>query len=52
MTDLRRVGVGLAAWTVIVSAAHIGLNVDWQSAVNDFRPEAERKLNVAYIPVT
>jgi hypothetical protein len=40
------------AWIVTVTGLHLWLNFDWASFLNDFRPEAERRLNVAYIPVT
>jgi hypothetical protein len=49
---LRRIGFGIAAWVVAVTAAHFALNVNWQVLMNDRLPEAKRKLNVAYIPVT
>ena len=49
---LRRIGFGIAAWVAAVTAAHLALNVDWPVLMNDRLPEARRKLNVAYIPVT
>ena len=52
MIGLRRIGFGIAAWLVIVTAAHFALNVNWPVLMNDRLPEAARKLNVAYIPVT
>ncbi len=39
-------------WVAAVSAAHLTLNVDWSSALNDWRSRDQRKFNVAYIPVT
>ena len=42
----------LFAWVTIVTGLHLWLNFDWESFFNDSRPERERKLNVAYIPVT
>jgi hypothetical protein len=48
----RRIVVGLVAWVLVVSAAHLAMNVDWTVMLNDRLPESERKLNVAYIPVT
>jgi len=39
-------------WLGLVSVLHGYLNVNWASVLNDYRPEAERKFNVAYIPVT
>ena len=52
MIRLRRIGFGIAAWVVAVTAAHFALNVNWPVLMNDRLPEAKRKLNVAYIPVT
>jgi len=49
---LRRIGFGIAGWVVAVTAAHFALNVNWPVLMNDRLPEAARKLNVAYIPVT
>ena len=48
----KRVVVAVTAWLVVVSGLHLWLNVDWSSMRNELRTEAERKLNVAYIPVT
>jgi NitT/TauT family transport system substrate-binding protein len=42
----------LAVWLVAVTAAHLWLNVNWSALLNDWRPAGQRKLNVAYIPVT
>ena len=52
MTATRRVVIAVAVWTVALSAAHLALNVNWSSVVNDRLPLEKRKLNVAYIPVT
>ena len=52
MIGLRRIAFGIAAWVVIVTAAHFVLNVNWVVLMNDRLPESARKLNVAYIPVT
>jgi hypothetical protein len=52
MSDIKRVVVGLVMWTGIITAAHLRMNFDWSAAMNDFLPEDQRKLNVAYIPVT
>jgi NitT/TauT family transport system substrate-binding protein len=40
------------AWLVVITALHLWLNFDWESFLNDYRPEGQRKLNVAYISVT
>ena len=42
----------IGAWVVVVTAAHALLNVDWTALLNDRLPPGERKLHVAYIPVT
>ena len=49
---VRRLVVSFAAWLGVVTGLHLWLNFDWESFLNDSRPEKERKLNVAYIPVT
>ena len=49
---MKRVIAMLAAWTTIITAAHLTMNVNWQVLLNDRLPEGRRKLNVAYIPVT
>lgn len=52
MKKTTRVVMAVAAWLVVISGLHVWLNMDWSSVRNEWRPEAERKLNVAYIPVT
>jgi hypothetical protein len=49
---MRRIILALGAWIVAITAAHSVLNVNWQVLMNDRLPEAKRKLNVGYIPVT
>lgn len=49
---MKKLLVTLTAWLVAITGLHLWLNFDWESFVNDSRPESERKLNVAYIPVT
>lgn len=49
---MRKIIVAIGAWIVAITAAHFALNVNWQVLMNDRLPEANRKLNVAYIPVT
>jgi NitT/TauT family transport system substrate-binding protein len=41
-----------AAWLVLITGLHAWLNVNWDVVLNDFRPPAQRKIVVAYIPVT
>jgi hypothetical protein len=48
----RKLVVGITAWLIAITGLHLWLNFDWESFLNDSRPEGQRKLNVAYIPVT
>lgn len=52
MSFKNRVAVGTVAWLATISGLHLWLNVDWPSIFNDRLPAEQRKLNVAYIPVT
>lgn len=52
MTAAKRIGLGVAAWVVVVTALHAALNVNWAVLANDFVSPGKRTLNVAYIPVT
>ena len=47
-----KVLLGLAAWFVAITVLHGWLNVNWAAVMNDYRPAAQRKITVAYIPVT
>jgi len=49
---MKRITFAAAAWLAGITAAHMALNVDWNVLFNDRLPAAQRKLNVAYIPVT
>jgi hypothetical protein len=42
----------LTGWLLTITGLHLWLNFDWAAFLNDSLPERERKLNVAYIPVT
>jgi hypothetical protein len=44
--------LGAVSWLVLITGAHMLLNVDWNVLLNDRLPFAKRKLNVAFIPVT
>src|SRR6202522_3344077 len=48
-TKLMILAVG---WLVLISAAHAYLNVNWAAVLNDYRPILQRKITVAYLPVT
>lgn len=39
-------------WLVLISSLHAYLNVNWPAILNDYLPAAQRKFNVAFIPVT
>jgi hypothetical protein len=52
MSSTRKITLAVIAWVVLITTAHLGTNVDWKVLLNDRLPESERKLNVAYIPVT
>jgi hypothetical protein len=49
---MRNIVLAIGAWLAAITAAHFAWNVNWQVLMNDRLPERERKLNVAYIPVT
>jgi hypothetical protein len=49
---MKKLLLATIAWLVAITGLHLWLNFDWESFLNDSRPERERKLNVAYIPVT
>lgn len=49
---MKKIMLGAVVWIVALTAAHARLNVDWQFFMNDRLPVEQRKLNVAYIPVT
>jgi NitT/TauT family transport system substrate-binding protein len=40
------------AWLIVISAMHSWLNVNWAAVLNDYRPIEQRKITVAYLPVT
>lgn len=42
----------VAGWMFVITGLHLVLNFDWATYRNERLPENERKLNVAYIPVT
>ena len=49
---MKRILSLVAAWLAVITALHLSLNVNWSVLLNDRLPESQRKLNVAYIPVT
>lgn len=48
----NKLGWGVGAWVVGITALHLSVNVNWSVAFNDRLPPDQRNLNVAYIPVT
>jgi len=52
MTNTRKITLAVIAWVAVITTAHLATNVDWKVLLNDRLPLSERKLNVAYIPVT
>lgn len=49
---MKKVVLTVMAWLLVISAAHLALNVNWDIFLNERVAEKQRKLNVAYIPVT
>ena len=39
-------------WLVLISGLHAWLNVNWVAVLNEYRPIQDRKIVVAYLPVT
>jgi NitT/TauT family transport system substrate-binding protein len=52
MRDVKRIAIGAIVWAGAVTVLHAWLNLDWSRLANQFLPEEQRKLEVAYIPVT
>ena len=48
----RKTLATISLWLATITGLHLWLNFDWESVLNDWKPEHERKLNVAYVPVT
>ena len=44
--------VAAVGWLLLISGLHAYMNVNWAAVLNDYRPVSERKITVAYIPVT
>jgi NitT/TauT family transport system substrate-binding protein len=42
----------VGGWLVLITAMHAYLNVNWAAVLNDYRPLDQRKITVAYLPVT
>ena len=52
MSDARKIVLGVSVWVLGITALHLTLNFSWSVLLNDRLPENQRKLYVAYIPVT
>jgi NitT/TauT family transport system substrate-binding protein len=52
MSFKAKILVFASVWIVGISALHAYLNVNWPAVLNDYRPASERKITVAYLPVT
>jgi NitT/TauT family transport system substrate-binding protein len=48
----RKIVLFAAGWLVLITALHAYLNVNWAAVFNDYRPASQRKVTVAYLPVT
>ena len=52
MKSRNKIIFAAVAWLLLITSVHGYLNVNWASLLNDYRPLAQRKITVAYIPVT
>jgi NitT/TauT family transport system substrate-binding protein len=52
MSLKAKVLLGAIGWLAVISGMHAWLNVNWGAVLNDYRPVSQRKITVAYIPVT
>ncbi len=52
MSDSKKIVLGVGIWLIGLTGLHWSLNMNWSVILNDRLPEAIRRLNVAYIPVT
>lgn len=52
MTMRKKMMLATIAWVSLVSILHGAWNVNWSVVINGLVPPDQRKLNVAYIPVT
>ena len=52
LSDARKLILGVGFWVLGITGLHLWLNFSWSILLNDRLPENQRKLYVAYIPVT
>src|ERR1700735_335445 len=47
-----KIALGVFGWLLLITGLHAWLNVNWAAVLNDYRPLDQRKITVAYLPVT
>jgi NitT/TauT family transport system substrate-binding protein len=47
-----KIALSIFGWLVLITGLHAWLNVNWAAVLNDYRPLDQRKITVAYLPVT
>src|SRR6202021_2025004 len=47
-----KIALGVFGWLLLITGLHAWLNVNWAAVLNDYRPILQRKITVAYFPVT
>jgi hypothetical protein len=52
LSDSRKLILGVGVWVLGITALHLWLNFNWSVLLNDRLPENQRRMYVAYIPVT
>jgi NitT/TauT family transport system substrate-binding protein len=52
MSLKSKIALCVVGWLLFISGLHAWLNVNWAALLNDYRPPAQRKITVAYLPVT
>jgi NitT/TauT family transport system substrate-binding protein len=52
MTFRKKFFLFASLWIVAITALHSYLNVNWAAVLNSYKPANQRKITVAYIPVT
>jgi NitT/TauT family transport system substrate-binding protein len=52
LSDSRKLILGVGVWVLCITALHLWLNFNWSVLLNDRLPENQRRMYVAYIPVT
>jgi NitT/TauT family transport system substrate-binding protein len=52
MSLKSKIALAVLGWLILITGMHAWLNVNWAAALNDYRPIEQRKITVAYLPVT